>query len=175
MSNVTVFRTGGGGASEYARYFWGHPTGQGIEATRTFAGTYVFLAPIDIPYTITIDRLIWWAGATAAGNGRIGIYAAGATDTPAGGALQVESASIALAGTLRMEMWTVADTQLSKGQYYIGIQCDNAASVWWCTRDENKYLAYYFSQAYGAFTDPCPAVTAYNYIPSVGARVKSIP
>lgn len=181
---LRIWRDNGGGwdqvptgAADYARYYWGFPRGgDAYYGQRPFTANYVFLTPIDIPYTLTIDRLMWWTGTAAAGNMRIGIYAEGAADTPAGGALQVESASVAVINARNCQAVTVADTSLTAGQYYIGIMGSNAACNWWGSRDETGDFAYEFNpHAYGAFPDPCPAVNYYNYIPMLGVRVKSIP
>lgn len=166
-----------GAVPDYARYYWGFPRGANpFAGSRIFFTDFVFLTPIDIPYTLTIDRLLWWTGPGVAGNARIGVYAEGAADTPAAGALQVESVSNAVVNARNCEIATVADTQLTAGQYYIGIMGDNAACQWYGSRDETANFAYQFNpHVYGAFPDPCPAVGFYSYIPMVGVRVKSIP
>jgi len=166
-----------GGVSDYARYNSGfHRGATPYPGTRVFATNYVFFTPIDIPYTLTIDRLLWWTGTIAAGNMRIGIYAEGAADTPAAGALQVESASVAVINLRNCQAVVVADTQLTAGQYYIGIMGDTNTCKWYGSRNETADFAYFLTpHVYGAFPDPCPAVVLYNYIPMVGVRVKSIP
>jgi hypothetical protein len=107
-----------------------------------------------------------------AGNIRLGLYRDNG-DTPAGGALVVETASVALAN-FKNEV-VIADTVLEPGLYWFALQNDDATPVF-ITSDQTESLGgtlqcYVFAQGYGAFTDPCPAVAFEMYTPLGFVRV----
>ena len=141
----------------------------------------VHLMPINIPVAMTIESIIvqQFTGVVA-GNMRLGIYE-DAGDTPATADLVVESASVAKAGTWRSQEVAIASTELEAGVYWIGIQSDEATTelvltnLWGTT--PNSVQPYYYSRSggYGAFTDPCPAVTAIDNGPLFYVIVESIP
>lgn len=162
-------------AALYARYLWG-PLLPYLIASQAFgtAGR-VYMIPIDVPWRITIDRIIYQVGIVGAGNVRLGIYREGATaDSPAGADLVVESASVAQAGVNNIQMVTVADTVLTPGQYFSGIQGDNIAGTFYRSLDSGQVIARRYDRGggYGAFTDPCPAVVADAGLPFLGLRIK---
>jgi hypothetical protein len=138
------------------------------------------MAPIQISVTLTIDRIAVIWGGTTAGNARIALYRDNG-DTPVGGALVVQSASIAKAGTTRKQEFTIAATQLTPGLYWIAIQSDENTSKF--ERIDLAYEAggtltgyYYTLGGYGVFTNPCPASAATAAIcPGGYVRVASIP
>lgn len=138
----------------------------------------VYVAPIQIPVTLTIDRLGWIQDNVSAGNVRNGLYR-DMGDTPVGGALVVESASIAKAGTLRKMEAVIVDTQLSPGLYWRAIRSDENTSTFAAHGVSyplgGSLLGGYYDAAYGAFTNPFPAITPNNNAPGQYVRVRSIP
>ena len=142
----------------------------------------VFLFPIEVPVDLTIDRITVAYRATVAGNVRVGIYAdAPAGDTPLAGVLQVESASVAKIGANRHHDIVVANTYLAKGLYWKAVQSDEVTTTFvehaqYGTVPITRQPYYYDRVAgYGAFTDPCPAITAVGFSPIGYLRVYSIP
>lgn len=142
----------------------------------------VWLAPLQILVAMTIDRIgVAWGG-TVAGNAIVGLYRDN-SDTPVGGVVVVQSASIAKAGTTRKQEFAIADTKLTPGLYWIALESDEATSKFvrfqnsW-ERGGSLFGCYYIrgGGVYGALTDPCPAV---NVTAAYGlggyVRVKSIP
>lgn len=147
--------------------------------TTTTVQDVVKLCPLEIPFTVTIDRIgvIW--DTPVAGNFRLAIYEDNG-DTPAGGALSVESASVAKAGINQAQELTVANTQLTLGLYWLAYNSDEAASVYIRVQPfeglvGGTLITYQYALAYGAFTDPCPAVASIVSIPFMYVRVASIP
>jgi len=141
----------------------------------------VYLVPIEVEARCTVDAIMiyLWQG-TVAGNLRVGIYKDGTTpDLPDGGALVVESASVAKAGTWRKQLVTIADTVLEPGLYWLAFQSDEATSIVSSERAifgvDPQHRYYDRGGGYGAFTNPCPATTSGNIMcPLMFLRVKSI-
>jgi len=148
------------------------------------------LSPFQVPFTVTIDRLAYAIGATAAGNTRQGLYRAGSfgwPDLPDGGALVCETGSLAMPGASRVHFGTVPDTQLTPGLYFHVLNYDDAAGVryvasvpgrlWDHNVDGNVNAGRTVATVYGAFPNLCPAPTGGNiYALHIAyMRVKSIP
>lgn len=150
------------------------------DTSLTMATAIVYLSPIEVNYTMTVDRIcVPWMN-VAAGNVKAVIYRDNG-DTPAGGAVVVVAGSVAKSGTYRKQEIAIADTQLLPTLYWIGIVSDEATSIPVST---SSYLgrqgtvtthSYNLVAYVNAFTDPCPAVAAANYEPGCFFRVKSIP
>jgi len=135
----------------------------------------VYLIPIDIPWPVTIDRIIYQVGTTSAGNVRVGIYREGPTaDSPTGGVLVVESASVAQSTANYLQLATVADTVLTPGQYFVGIQGDDVTGTLQKSSTGVGAAAFTYDRAggYGAFTNPCPTASAGVNVPYFALRVK---
>lgn len=135
----------------------------------------VHLSPVDVPWPVIVDRIIWLVGNNATGNVRLGIYEeGGAADSPTGADLVVESASIAIPGTQRYHLATIADTTLEPGQYFLGLQASSTLARYYHAWDTGNSIGFYYNRGggYGAFTDPCPALIAYARIPLMYLRVK---
>lgn len=109
------------------------------------------------------------------GNFRQCIYRDGTLgDHPAGGALVVESASVALAAASQKDEVAIASTTLTPGLYWLGMQIDTAGSEFYrpiaAIASGGTLLNYYYDVGggYGPFTDPCPNVlpsyTQHQYI-----------
>jgi hypothetical protein len=101
-------------------------------------------------------------------------------DTPVGGAVVVQSASIAKSGTSRAQEFTIVDTQLLPGLYWVAVRSSEATSKYtrhdlvnWITG--GTLIPRYYDAAYGVLTDPCPAVNALTECPGIYVRIKSIP
>jgi hypothetical protein len=77
-------------------------------------------------------------------------------------------------GTTRLVLVEIADTLLIPGQYYLALQSDVTSDKVYVCEEDSTIIAYYYDRAggYGAFTDPCPTVTAYDEIQVMGVRVK---
>lgn len=152
----------------------------GIGSAQAFVTARCYLAPVQIPVNLTIDRLGWLQDAVSAGNVRMGIYR-DMGDTPLGGALVVESASVAKAGTARKMELTIAATQLSPGLYWVCVQSDEATSSFTMGSQDMSNggtiltCQYDRGGGYGAFTNPCPAITTNAGVAIQFVRVKSIP
>jgi len=120
----------------------------------------------------------------------VGLYRAGSLgfpDRPDGGALVVETASLAQVGmlTTSLHFLPIADTQLTPGLYFGAVQGDDATGTsgrfqqpgqWSSNVGGQVIVGSYYDQGYGAFTDPCPVtVPNLNTRPWIVMRVKSIP
>lgn len=128
----------------------------------------VYLLPIPVFTELIIDRLACCWSAVATGNTRIGLYSDNGA-IPDGGALVVESGSIAKTGTNRIQEILVADTLLTPRLYWLGLEGDDASQV---INIAVNYLTEtgvagtlrgrYYDRAggYGPFTGPCPATVA---------------
>jgi hypothetical protein len=139
----------------------------------------VYLLPYIVPFQHTVELIGYVAGAVA-GNCIVGIYADDG-DTPAGGALIVESASVAIPAVANhMKELAIADTQLAAALYWLAIEFDDDSSAF---RDipaqlvDGTLVAYYYDRAggYGALTDPCPAVTEQADGPWMYTIIASVP
>jgi len=168
---------GGGGATHYFRYIHllqsKHAAGNNnVTAAR------VYLQMIQIPVEMTIDRI---AHCVVVQNGNIirGIYEDNGL-TPAGGALVVESASVAL-GAAGWDEITVADTTLAEGLYWLALESDDATAN--LRRVDSLSVPtisghYFYNRAlgYGPLTDPCPAILGPDAYCWMGyLRVASVP
>jgi len=125
---------------------------------------------------MTVDALVITINA-ANRNVRLGLYNDNGL-LPDGGALVVESGAVATAvGKLECP---IANTRLTPALYWLGTQNDNAAlqvvsnqtqsDATGATPRGRRYV-----QAFGAFTNPCPATVAENTPPIGKLRVLSIP
>lgn len=134
-----------------------------------------FLIPIDVPWPVIADRIIYGVGAVAAGNVRCAIYREGAAaDSPAGGELVIESGSVAQPGAEELHSVVIADTLLIPGQYFLAIQGNDVAGTYFRSYAAGEQRAFYYDIAggYGSFTDPCPAVVVSSLHPYMKLRVK---
>lgn len=173
---IEFLRTGGG-VTVAKRYIWATPSGGlGTQPlTMTVVGR-VYLTPIDVPWNMTVDRIIVNFENPVAGNVRVAIYEEGAADTPVGGALLVESGSTVIAGANGWQAITIANTALNAGQHYVAIQSDATTCQVVAFQDNLQFFQkYYDLGAYGLFTDPCPAIVVYSRPANMGLRVASIP
>jgi hypothetical protein len=165
------------GGPAYARYLQGFQKFTGWEgAFPSEAAGRVYLCPIDIAWPVIVDRIIYKIGAATNGNLRAGIYRQGATpDSPAGGVLMVESASIAAGVAFALQAITIVDTLLIPGQYFVALQWDNNVSTFEEIYDESLAYVFYYNRGggYGAFTSPCPAITGHTRGVRCMLRVKT--
>lgn len=141
----------------------------------------VYIRPFQLEYPMTLDRIGMRHG-TANGNFRAAIYADNG-DTPVGGALLVESASIAVAWGV--QEIPIGPISLPAGLYWRPVMYDDATdAVLRCstttlidqfgTLGMHEYLR--GGGVYGAFVDPCPATVIEDTHPFVGyLRVASVP
>lgn len=137
----------------------------------------VFMHPLEVPFTMTADRIGYRIASTCAGNIRVGIYADNG-DTPVGAVLIVQSASVAKPGINQYHEVTIPDTQLRPGLYWLAIQSDEVTTEvdmsWFAGSSGITLRAGFYDHAYGAFTSPCPALF-YSQTVSLYLRVKSMP
>lgn len=164
------------GQPPYWRYRWAHPY-YGSPSWFAVILSRINLAPIDIPWDMTIDRLIFFSSAVSAGNIRLGLYEEGGiADDPAGGALVVETAAVASAGINVIQQITIPNTALTRGQYYLAFQGDNTGLRVLATWDNTSALSYTAVNPAGwaAFPNPCPATAGYSRIHLAGIRVVSV-
>jgi len=85
----------------------------------------------------------------------------------------VETASVAQSGIDYLEMLPIADTLLLPGQYFLGIQTDDATATIWRTLDIASDVSWFYDLAggYGPFADPCPAVALMTWLANSGVRI----
>ena len=128
-------------------------------ASNTFAvANRVYLGQLIVPNTLEIDRISYRVGAVSAGNVRLGIYREGPTpERPDGGALVVETGSVAQAAVSSLQMITIPATLLRRGKYWLAIQGDDVTGTYYMNRDDAGIIGCRYIQVYGPFTDPCPA------------------
>ena len=133
-------------------------------ASSTWTVGRVNMIHIELTEAQSISAINISNGATIAGNITVGIYAEGAPNTPAGGAVLVQSASTAHAGSNVFQSIAITPTWLPAGGYYIALICSDATSDIYRLGALSLYdgQGFYYDRAggYGALTDPCPAVTA---------------
>jgi len=139
---------------------------------------------IQIPRTITIDRLFWVCDDIGTGgNWRMGIYRDSGVYTPFNQPLLAETASI-VARTYERNEGTIADLQLAPGIYWL---------AWIASANQlNPFrisplnivacglanpVSHVLNWAFGALPNPYPvASTSIGlYVPFMGVRVKTIP
>jgi len=134
-------------------------------STYTLTAGDVRLQSVEVPGYQVVDAVVFVNYATVAGNITVGLYAAGAVDTCAGGVLVAESASTAMAGAnARQVIAFSAPVTLAPGQYFIAIEgSDATATIGAITNTNQPFPAagqkYARAGGYGALTNPCPAVT----------------
>jgi len=140
--------------------------GSGSSTTPT-AGR-VHLSQIQISSPVIATGITFTNVATIAGNVYVGIYAEGALNTPAGGALLATSISTAHAGAnASQSIDFTAPINLSAGVYYLAIEFSDATAT--IVRGGNTSFfpgalhSYDRGGGYGALTNPCPAVGT-NYL-----------
>lgn len=165
------------GGKRYALYETGKLGPLGAFVTGAVTTGNVHLLPIEIGETVTIDALVIPVSNNV-GNVRMCLYRDNG-NVPDGGALIVETASVAPVGGNRKSEVAIANTQLIPGMYWFGFQCDNGALTLLRMGDlvntSGTVEGKSYALVYGAFTDPCPA-TATDTSPAVGfLKVASIP
>lgn len=122
----------------------------------------VYLRPFEVEYPLTVDEITLFI-INAAGNIIQGIYDDGpAGDTPEGGAVLAEHASLAAVGG--GQSVALALTALEEGLYWVAFEAsDNAIRI--ASTNTNTLLEanstltqyrYARGGGYGALTDPCP-------------------
>ena len=156
------------------RYFWNSIRQTAPASTAFGAAGRVILAPISVPWPVIVDRLLYSVGAAANGNVRMCIYREGSTpDSPQGGGLVVETASVAQSGINQLEMLPIPNTLLLPGQYFLGLQTDDVTATIWRTLDQVSDVSWYYDLAggYGPFADPCPAVASMTWLANTGVRI----
>ena len=173
-----------GGVNLYARYIndiWG----PGDAGGNLIAAGNVSLVPLQIPFTLTIDRVCIFVN-NSAGNVIVGIYRDNG-DTPQGGALLGESASTAIGTSGRRYDIPIGPLQLTLGLYWLCVEASDAALTLRSVCGSGSvhrevgglgFLSscYYSRGVYGSpLTDPCPALSIWDFSPAQAVRVLSIP
>lgn len=179
-SRIFVIRKAAeGGVAHYNRV---HPSLGSTYYAGTVTATVgrVRLKPIIVNFEETVDRLAY-INRAANGNLIAGIYEDNG-DTPAGGSLVKESASVAC--VLGVQEVAVTDTSLTEGLYWLAYIFDDVTAQWARSASTNiiednaTLVGKYYDRAggYGALTDPCPAVATDNNNSIISyMRVKSVP
>ena len=145
-------------------------------ATQAFAvATRIYLGCIQVPFNVTIDGLFYVVGTAQNGNIRMGLFRDNGDD-PSGGALVVESASVAQGAVNEQQMVTVADTVLTPGRYWVAVQTDDISATFLRYFDNSVSTARRYARggAYGPFENPCPAAVLDPVLICCGTRVKSV-
>lgn len=148
--------------------------------TLTMVAARVYLIPIEIERKMTVDRICVPISTPVAGNIRACIYADNG-DTPVGGALIVESASVAKGNPVGRQEIVIVDTTLEAGLYWVAVQSDESTTVLisesdsFSMRGTLKGEFYDIAGGYGAFTNPCPGVGEFSGATVIlSLRVKSL-
>ena len=137
----------------------------------TIAGR-VFLSQLIVPKNLRIDRLAYHVGNVSAGNVRLGLYREGpAAELPDGGAVVVETGSVAQVAVERLQLTVIPSTQLVRGRYWLCVQGDDVTGTYRYQRDDANTIGRAYDHPYGPFTDPCPATFATSRYPHMVARV----
>jgi hypothetical protein len=140
----------------------------------------VLLELIEVPYACTVDAIVVTMGTVQSGNLCCAIYGPVSltTDTCAGAALVVQSASVAVGAAQTPQVVPIASTALAAGKYYLALQFDNVTARY--SRQANGMQvtgwAQYYDRAggYGTFTAPCPTVSdTGGNVPGIRLRVAS--
>lgn len=161
--------------------FWKPIYNSDVRPTVTTVTARVYLIPVEVLVRCTVDRImVHQYEGTCVGNCIVGIYKDGTVvDIPDGGALVVESASVAKAGVNQKQLITIADTVLEPGLYWLAYESDEATTI--ITSERSVFLVdpshcyYDRGGGYGALTNPCPVTTRGHYLcPFMLLRVKSI-
>jgi len=145
-----------------------------------------YLAPIQVPFRLTVDRIWAMFGTTVISNIAGAIYKDNG-DTPVGGArvVQFGSTGMVVADSNRIKGFVIADTALDAKLHWLAIQA-SASGNWlylpsarWTAGNTGTLQGYRFTVDVGVFptlTDPCPACTLDATGLWVGGlRVKSVP
>ena len=148
----------------------------GIAVVLTTAGK-VFATPLQIDHPVIVNRIAIFIRTVTAGNVRVGIYR-DMGNTPAGGALIVESASTAAAAGSTCQEIAIADTYLDRGIYWLVVQSDTttlelqrASSSFYSTGTLNG-KTWANTGAYAAFENPqSSAITASQSVPTMAVKV----
>lgn len=138
---------------------------------------YIGFVPMQVPFTMTLDRIGYVCGAAPSGNARCAIYHDNG-DMPDGGALIVETASVAMVA--RKNELTIADTQLTPGLYWLAYQGDDVPTIFGPHTSQCPGGTLFCRSAdggigYGAFPDPAPATVDDTEVAWQFVRVKSVP
>jgi len=132
------------------------------------------IAPVEVRWPARIDELLYMVGGTQAGNVRVALYEDGpAGDIPDGGALVVESTSVAQVATANVQIVPVAATVLHPGLYWFAIMGDDATGTFVGFRDSAFVLGHFFANSvgYGVFDDPCPVTAGLTRRPECAVGV----
>jgi len=139
-------------------------------ASRNGVVNRVFLAPVWVPVRCTVDELVAYCNAASAGkNFRLGLYGRGTPnwETPLGAPLLAESGNIAAAvGGLVYAI--VPPVIVPAGLVWLALATEDAvmqysasgnADIFENSADPMMGGCHYLLGAWGALTNPCPAVT----------------
>ena len=122
----------------------------------------VFLGQLIVPNTLEIDRIGYQVGTVSAGNIRLGLYREGPTpERPDGGALVVETGSVAQIAVTSLQLIAIPPTLLRRGRYWTAVQGDDVLGTYYMQRDDAGVIGPFYDHAYGPFTDPCPVTAAW--------------
>lgn len=168
------------GATQYRRFLRGLWSDDVVYGNVTPNTARVYLTPIEVPFTVTVEAISICYGAFCAGNIKGGIYADNG-DTPVGGALLQIASSVAKAGAnLRQDIALDAVLRLTPGLYWAAVVSDENLtqlpySMWGGAGSPTPTTEYYDLVAYAnPLTNPCPATNPSGG-PILYLRVSSIP
>ena len=161
-------------AVAYTRWFYGISLAFDRASGALGAIGRANIAPIEVRWTVRIDGIVYTVGGTQAGNIRVALYEDGpAGDIPDGGALVVESASVAQAATAGIQTVPVAVTTLQPGLYWFALMGSDATGTFIGFRDSAFALGRFFANSvgYGVFDDPCPVTAGLTRRPECAVGV----
>lgn len=135
------------------------------------------LVHFEVAEPTTVDAIIVMNYATVAGNITVGIYGPIPTeDTPVDASVIAESASTVMAGVNQIQVIPLTPITLPVGRYYVGADYSDATATFGYINKVACVLeapSFYYDRGggYGAFTNPCPAVTTNSTVPIITIRV----
>jgi hypothetical protein len=164
---------------------WVTPHFNGIATTsQTFTAGRVLLCMFDLPFGGTIDAVSYVVGTNSAGNVTVGIYgplATLTTDTCAGAAVLVQSASTAQGTGSTAQLVTFTATAAGPGIYFAALEGSDATGTYMRLTNQTQVPVttgwnelYDRGGGYGTLTDPCPAVTqTVSNMPGLRVRISA--
>jgi len=138
-----------------------------------FGSGRVMLVPVEVPWPMTVDRILYQVGNLGRGSVRVGIYQTGPNpESPQEGLLVVESGPVPQGLAQGIQMVVIPDTQLFTGIYFLALQGESDQGSFCRSRDASTWFAWAYDQKFGPFVNPCPRVNGIAQLWWGGLRIK---
>jgi hypothetical protein len=129
----------------------------------------ILYVPVRIPELITVKRVFWSNGDSAAGNINVGLY-------DWSGAKQWECGSTAQSGTDVVQYKDITDTDVAAGMWFLALQASSTSTRFMMSGDFwSLWRSGVFDEAAGSFALPSTATFTnpnYGYLPYFGLDVR---